>query len=101
MALSIERRKDSNEVVIHLPEHFDFKVHREFRCAYTEESSNAASYVLDLRQTSYLDSSALGMLLQLREHAGNDRNRVRLVNVNGAIMEILKIANFEKLMTVA
>ena len=101
MNLSVERRKDTNEVVIRLPAQFDFKVHREFRCAYSEPAAAGACYVVDLRNTQYLDSSALGMLLQLREHAGGDGRRVRLVNANSAIMDILRIANFEKLMTIS
>ena len=100
MSIPVEHRKDVNELVIRMPPNFDFKVHRDFRSAYTSDCSPTTSYVVDFRNTNYLDSSALGMLLQLREHAGSDRKRLRLVNVNSTIMDILRIANFEKLMTI-
>ncbi|MFO1435682.1 MAG: STAS domain-containing protein [Gammaproteobacteria bacterium] len=100
MTLSVEHRKDRNEVVIRLPEQFDFKVHRDFRSAYSENKAIGASYIVDLGRTKYMDSSALGMLLQLREHAGSDAKKVHLVNIHPDVMEILRIANLDKLLTI-
>jgi anti-anti-sigma factor len=44
-----------------------------------------------------MDSSALGMLLLLREHVDGVRERVRIINCNTEIRKILEIANFDKL----
>jgi anti-anti-sigma factor len=46
-----------------------------------------------------MDSSALGMLLQLREHAGGSNQSVLIRNCNPEIAEILRISNFNKLFT--
>lgn len=75
---------------------FDFSLHREFRDAYKAVEPGAGSYVVDLQDTEYMDSSALGMLLLLREHAG-DRGAIRLVNCRTDVKRILAIANFQRL----
>ena len=98
MTLKVESHSEANEVVIRLPQNFDFRAHKSFRDAFSKAVPDAR-YVVDLEQTQYLDSSALGMLMQLREHVGGDKNRVRLVNADPSIVDILKIANFDKLMT--
>ncbi len=54
-------------------------------------------FVVDLAEAEYMDSSAMGMLLQLREHSSKVKDSVVLANGNDAINEILKIANFGKL----
>jgi anti-anti-sigma regulatory factor len=41
-----------------------------------------------------MDSAALGMLLLLLEKAGNEKERVRLINPNNTTQKILEIANF-------
>ncbi len=70
--------------------------HQAFRGAY-EGQPGDLSYVVDLRDTHYLDSSALGMLLLLRDHAGGDRSQVRLINCSADVFKILAISNFSKL----
>jgi len=44
-----------------------------------------------------MDSSAMGMLLQLREHSDKQLGGVVLANGNESIQQILRIANFSKL----
>jgi len=44
-----------------------------------------------------MDSSALGMLLLLREHAGADRADIRIVNASGELRGTLRVAGFDKL----
>jgi anti-anti-sigma regulatory factor len=45
----------------------------------------------------YLDSSALGMLLLLRDHAGGDSANVQITKCNQDVKKILTISNFEQL----
>jgi anti-anti-sigma factor len=56
--------------------------------------------VVDLKDATYLDSSALGMLLLLRDHAGGDSSQVKIVNCNADVKKILSISNFEQLFTI-
>ena len=76
--------------------HFDFSVHRSFREAY-KDSQGIEQYLVDLRETIYIDSSALGMLLLLREYAQGQGAAVVIRNASRDVRNILEIANFQKL----
>ncbi len=47
-----------------------------------------------------MDSSALGMLLILRDRLGCNGDRQVIVNCNKDILEILQVSNFDKLFTI-
>ncbi|MET0594995.1 MAG: STAS domain-containing protein, partial [Polyangiaceae bacterium] len=80
---------------------FDFHCHDEFRKVYESDGpGDVTDYLVDLRQTDYIDSSALGMLLLLRE-AVSGTDRVRIVNCQPAVRRILEIANFNHLFLVS
>jgi anti-anti-sigma factor len=74
---------------------FDFNCHQAFRRAY-EGVDGIDQYLIDLGKADYIDSSALGMLLLLRENVGS-RGVVKIVNANPAVRRILEIANFQRL----
>jgi anti-anti-sigma factor len=80
---------------------FDFGRHQEFREAYERVDKRPESIVVDLKEATYLDSSALGMLLLLRDHAGGDESDVRVVNSNSDVRKILAISNFDKLFDIS
>lgn len=52
---------------------------------------------LDFGAVDYIDSTALGLLLVLRDQARRAGKTVSLVNVQGSVKHILDIANFAKL----
>lgn len=76
---------------------FDFNVYRDFREAYEGHLRHNLDIIIDFAKTDYIDSSALGMLLVLREQAGGDHARINIVGCNREIRKILAIANFEAL----
>jgi anti-anti-sigma factor len=78
---------------------FDFNSHRVFREATEQALSNGEVQTLnvDMAQVEYLDSSALGMLLMLRDKTKASNRRVTLVNCRGPVKQVLEIANFAKL----
>ncbi|UTV98661.1 STAS domain-containing protein [Marinomonas rhizomae] len=75
---------------------FDYSCHKAFKDAFSS-GENVKKYEVNLTDATYLDSSALGMLLLLRDHAGTEKAEIHLVHVNSAIIDILKIANFHRL----
>jgi anti-anti-sigma factor len=87
---------DGRRRVIRINGRFDFSLHRAFRDAYRDQAPSL-SYVVDLSGTEYLDSSALGMLLLLREHAGGDNAKVRLAGASPDVRRLLDIARFAQL----
>jgi len=79
---------------------FDFSLHQPFREVYRDVDLAGMIFRLDLRRTTYMDSSALGMILLLKEHADKLGGRVILVAPSPAVDKILTIANFHKLLPV-
>lgn len=87
--------------VIRLQGRFDFNSHRDFREAIdTVMASPATAIVVDFTAVDYLDSSALGMLLMLRDRAKGVAREVTLTNCRGSVKQILDIANFGKLFSI-
>ncbi len=86
------------KVVIVLQGRFDFNAHREFREAIDQAVKDAANAIhVDLAGVDYLDSSALGMLLMLRDRAKGAGKEVALANARGSVKQVIDIANFGKL----
>ena len=100
--MGVQSSIDSNnkELIIKIDGRFDFSAHQEFRDAYEGVSNEVNVYVVDLGNTSYLDSSALGMLLLLRDHAGGDDANIKIIKCNSDVKKILTISNFEQLFTI-
>lgn len=87
--------------VIQLQGRFDFNSHRDFRDAIDAVlASPAAAIAIDFGGVEYLDSSALGMLLMLRDRAKGASREVTLASCRGPVKEILDIANFGKLFSI-
>ncbi|QCU90321.1 STAS domain-containing protein [Thiomicrorhabdus sediminis] len=84
-------------LTIHLASSFEVSQYEEFKrlCAEYYEPENR--FVIDFKKTLYMDSSALGMLLLLREQTGGDRSKVKLININDTVYRILQVAQFNKL----
>lgn len=100
MSITTTIPEGGNPVTIKVSGRFDFSTHKAFIAAYKEHPKGEKEYIVDLSAAEYLDSSAMGMLLQLREYSTKKPNSVILSNGNAAIKEILRIANFGKLFTI-
>ena len=76
---------------------FSFTLLHEFRNAYSsKEAESASKVILDMRKTSTIDSSALGMLLNMQIHLKKKDGDIKIVNCNSVISNILTITNFSK-----
>ncbi|MGS7251972.1 STAS domain-containing protein [Pseudomonas sp. SK] len=101
MAVETDFSQDGKKLTIKIKGRFDFGKHQEFRDAYERQPNWPDSVVIDLKETTYLDSSALGMLLLLRDHVGGDDPDIRVVNASSDVRKILAISNFEKLFDIS
>jgi anti-anti-sigma factor len=97
MTIRSEVSADGRGLTIAVEGRFDFSAHRDFRETYESLEAEPKEFTVDMREATYLDSSALGMLLLLRDHAGGDAAEVRIVNCNPDVRKILTISNFEQL----
>lgn len=100
MAVNSELSKDGKRLTIWVKGRFDFGKHQDFRRSY-EGAPRPQLVVVDLKEATYLDSSALGMLLLLRDHVGGDDSQIKVVNTSSDVRKILAISNFEKLFDIS
>lgn len=100
MPVSQSVAPDGKKVEINVSGRFDYVVYQDFRDAYRNLPGPGVAYHVDLSDAEYMDSSALGMLLLLREHAGGDAGTVVLDHPSEQISKVLKLVNFEKLFTI-
>lgn len=101
MGIATTSTEDSTQIVIRIDGRFDYTSNRDFRTAYMNTPGEGYSYLLDLSGTEYVDSSALGMLLVFRDHAGGDDAQIEIRVTDPQVRKILEIANFDKLFTLA
>lgn len=95
------KSEDGKSWIIRIKGRFDFGAHQQFRDAYEKALPKPKAFTIDLKEANYLDSSALGMLLLLRDHAGGEAAQVEIVNSNTDVRKILAISNFDKLFAIS
>jgi len=100
MSVSAQTNQNGKELTINIEGRFDFSSHQEFRQIYENASSDISEFVIDMNDATYLDSSALGMLLLLRDHAGGDNADIKIVHCNDDVKKILTISNFGQLFNI-
>lgn len=100
MSVTAVSNENGNKVELTITGRFDFNQHSEFRNGYRNENPGA-DYIVNMKNADYLDSSALGMLLLLREHAGSENAKISIINTPAEIKKIFKNANFESLFKIS
>ena len=95
MTVTSHCNKDDS-LTISIDGKFDFQCHADFREAYEHDNKIHEKYIVDLTKATSIDSSALGMLLLLRDHSGGE-NSVEIAHSDNDISRILEISNFESL----
>ena len=100
MSISVTNDRDKKQHVIRIKDRFDFAIHQQFREAYQNINENGIEYKLDLSATQYMDSSALGMILLLKDHADKFKSSVVIYKPAANVAKVLEIAQFHQLLTI-
>lgn len=99
--MAVTANMSGDSITIKISGRFDFSSHQEFRKIYEAATSEIKNYTVDMSEATYLDSSALGMLLLMRDHAGGDASNIEIVKCNADVKKILTISNFGQLFKIA
>ena len=99
--MTIESSTDNGIATIKIIGRFDFSSQRDFRNAYQGQDQAVEKFVVDFSQTEYIDSSALGMLLLLKEYVESKNGRTELYKPAPEIRKILTMSNFDQLFTIS
>ena len=97
MAIKTQGSEDSTVFTISISGRFDITAFKDFGESYKDKLESVSKWIIDMGETEYVDSSALGMLLMLRERAGSENADINIGNMNSDIKKIFTMANFNKL----
>jgi len=100
MAVKRQISEDGGTLTISIIGRFDITTYKDFGEAYKDRLDSVSKCVVDMAEVEYLDSSALGMLLMLRERSGGDSAAIDIVNCSPGVRNILKMANFDRLFNI-
>jgi anti-anti-sigma factor len=100
MSLKKHVSSDAKTVTITIDGIFDLSLQGDFRKAY-EESGHSVRYVIDLRGTEYMDSSAFGMLLVFKDYVGGDGADISIVNASSDLKKSFSMLQFDRMFKVS
>ena len=89
--MNISYESIDNKTIIYLADRFDFSYVDNFQDSY--KSSDSKKYIVDFKDTEYMDSSGLGMLLNMKRFVGDAE--IDLVNCRPQIRKVLIISRFD------
>jgi anti-anti-sigma factor len=93
---------DKKSLTIAIQGRFDFSSLQAFRDSYEKVAPKPQNFTIDLKETSYIDSSALGMLLALRDYASEaTQGEIKIINPNPDVRQILLITKLDEIFKVA
>lgn len=81
---------------------FDFSVQDSFRKVIDEtlNNENIKDITVDMANVTFMDSSAIGLLLLLNEKSMADGKSLTLINCHDPIREIFAIGGFDSVLTI-
>lgn len=100
MSISTKFERETKTLVIAISDRFDFSLYKNFRDSYQKTDVEGTTFELDLSATAYMDSSALGMILLLKEHADACNGNVVILNATNSVAKSLEIAQFHRLVKI-
>ena len=101
MAITSSISDNGNTLTIVVQGRFDFSALQLFRNAYEKIDPKPSKFIIDLKESDYLDSSALGMLLALKDYAGGESANISIINCNADVKKILVITKLDEFFSVS
>ena len=96
MEIRSSYQNQGQTLIIDVGTKFDFSKVEDFRNAYDKIDDDVSHIAVDLSQTEYMDSSALGMLLNMLKSLANKELSYSIENARPQVAKILKISRFDK-----
>lgn len=93
---NVSVNQQDSTLTVSISGRFDFNILQDFRDCYADMAGSELKFVVDLSQTEYIDSSALGMLLNMKNHLGSEDCAIEICNCQPNLMKIFTIAHFDK-----
>lgn len=101
MTLPIRYATENNQLTITVKGVFDFRLVGAFREAYTGLAPAVEVIIIDFKRVEHIDSSGLGMLLNLRKTFARTPIEIVLKNCREEVQKVLLGAKFDSLFTIS
>lgn len=100
--MTVETRlsQDNTALVISISGPFDFSLLNEFREAYSNDDFHTKTITIDMRRTSTIDSSALGMLLNMQRFLKKKDGEISIINCGPVVLKVFQITHFNEKFTI-
>jgi len=96
MAVEASISIDNSVLTIGIKGKFYFSMISKFRKAYSNDSIKPERVIIDMRNTSAIDSSALGMLLNMQRYLKKEDGEISIVNCNQDVNKVFQITHLNK-----
>lgn len=96
MSINTKLSDDGSSLVISIEGNFDFSLLNTFRQAYVENNEKQVKVIINMRKTLSIDSSALGMLLNMKKYLNKADGEIKIMNCNQVVKKVFHITNFNK-----
>lgn len=93
--MTISSSTADGQLTIKIGKKLDYNCIQEFRSSYTN-NKDQKNVTIDFSETEYIDSSALGMILNMRQDYGEVDGKICLSNCRLHLKKIFKISSFHK-----
>jgi anti-anti-sigma regulatory factor len=97
MEIETQLSEDGQELTLSLLGKFDYTCHQDFLDTYETLTPVPKKFIIDALEVTTIDSSALGMLLLLRNHAGGDNAEIQIINAKVDIYKLMHTCKFDEL----
>ncbi|MBF0256233.1 MAG: STAS domain-containing protein [Gammaproteobacteria bacterium] len=95
MASSIKSFTSGDTTTLAVSGDFKFDLYTDFRNA-VDAVDPKSKLILDLGQVSSMDSSAMGMLLNMKQSLGRNDREIRITKAPDNILKLLLMARFDR-----
>ncbi len=60
------------------------------------EDENGWTYILDMGEVSYLDSSGLGMLVYIKKEISHEKGDLKIINIQSQVFNVFKLTRLDE-----
>ncbi len=99
--MRISERKEASGTVLYLHDRFDFTARVTFKEAVEKaQKEHCVHLIVDLGGVTFMDSSALGLLVVTYQNFKRSNSMVSLLRPQGYVRQVLDLANIPNLMPI-
>jgi HptB-dependent secretion and biofilm anti anti-sigma factor len=98
--MNVTQEKREGAVILHMEGRFDFGSRKTFKESMDEAIQEGMPVILDLGQITFVDSSALGLLVISHQNLKIKKIPFYLVNPQTYVRQVLDLANVAKMIPI-